>query len=252
MGQNYTKRPIEDLQAEAKNGNLEAQNALAMLNELGLIPQASAAEAAKLYAKSAKAGDSVAALYLGVIYEKGAEGVPVDPKAAANYYDMAEKGGFHKAENRLAVAGIGRRTVLIVDDSASVRSVTRSILSKSGFDVVEAADGAQALRFLQNGGRIDLVICDVEMPNMDGLEMLAIIRTRLQRKDLPVVMVTSVRELGALKKAKSLGVQGWILKPYDHKMLVQMVRKALVRLNPRLPLPREHSLSKLRTAHSDN
>lgn len=228
MGQDYTKRPIEELQAEAKNGNLEAQNALAMLNELGLIPQASAAEAARLYAKSAKAGDPVAALYLGVIYENGAEGVPADPKAAANYYDLAEKGGFHKAEDRLAEAGVARRTVLIVDDSASVRSVTRSLLSKSGFDVVEAADASQAIRFLQNGGQVDLVISDVEMPNMDGLEMLAIIRGRLQRKDLPVVMVTSVRELGVLKKAKTLGVQGWVLKPYDHEMLVQIVRKALV------------------------
>ena len=227
MGQDYTKRPIEELQAEARNGNVEAQNALAMLNELGLIPQASAAEAAKLYAKSAKAGDPVAALYLGVIYENGAAGVPVDMKAAASYYDLAEKGGFHKAEDRLAEAGVGRRTVLIVDDSASVRSVTRSLLSKSGFDVVEAADAAQAIRFLQNGGQADLVISDVEMPNMDGLEMLAIIRGRLQRKDLPVVMLTSVRELGVLKKAKSLGVQGWVLKPYDHEMLVQIVRKAL-------------------------
>jgi CheY-like chemotaxis protein len=227
MGQDYTKRPIEELQAEARNGNLEAQNALAMLNELGLIPQASPAEAAKLYAKSAKAGDPVAALYLGVIYEKGAPGVPVDKKAAENYYDMAEKGGFHKAEDRLAEAGVGRRTVLLVDDSPSVRTVTRSLLSKNGFDVVEAADAAQAIRFLQNGGRADLVISDVEMPNMDGLEMLAIIRGRLQRKDLPVVMLTSVREVGVLKKAKTLGVQGWVLKPYDHEMLVQIVRKAL-------------------------
>ncbi|HET9237818.1 MAG TPA: response regulator [Oligoflexus sp.] len=228
MGQEYTKRPIEELQAEAKNGNLESQSALAMLNELGLIPQASPAEAAKLYAQSAKAGDPVAALYLGVIYENGAPGVPVDKKAAESYYDMAEKGGFHKAEDRLADAGVGRRTVLIVDDSPSVRSVTRSLLSKSGFDVVEAADAAQAIRFLQNGGRADLVISDVEMPNMDGLEMLAIIRGRLQRKDLPVVMLTSVREVGVLKKAKTLGVQGWVLKPYDHDMLVQIVKKALV------------------------
>jgi two-component system chemotaxis response regulator CheY len=227
MGQDYTKRPIEELQADAKNGNLEAQNALAMLNELGLIPQASPAEAAKLYAKSAKAGDPVAALYLGVIYEKGAPGVPVDKKAAETYYGMAEKGGFHKAEDRLADAGVSRRTVLLVDDSPSVRTVTRALLSKSGFDVVEAADAAQAIRFLQNGGHVDLVISDVEMPNMDGLEMLAIIRGRLQRKDLPVVMLTSVREVGVLKKAKTLGVQGWVLKPYDHEMLVQIVRKAL-------------------------
>jgi two-component system chemotaxis response regulator CheY len=227
MGQDYTKRPIEELQAEAMNGNLEAQNALAMLNELGLIPQASPAEAAKLYAKSAKAGDPVAALYLGVIYEKGAPGVPVDKKVAASYYDMAEKGGFHKAEDRLAAAGVGRRTVLLVDDSSSVRTLTRSVLSKSGFDVVEAADAAQAIRFLQNGGQADLVISDVEMPNMNGLEMLAIIRGRLQRKDLPVVMLTSVRDVGVLKKAKTLGIQGWVLKPYDNEMLVQIVRKAL-------------------------
>lgn len=228
MGQDYSKRPIEELMAEAKNGNMEAQNALAMLHELGLIPQASASEAAKLYAKSAKAGDPLAALYLGVMFEQGAEGLPADKKTAESYYQLAEKAGFHKADDRLADAGVGRRTILLVDDSATVRSVTRALLSKNGFDVVEAADAAQAIRFLQNGGRADLVISDVEMPNMDGLEMLAIIRGRLQKKELPIVMLTSVREVGVLKKAKTLGVQGWILKPYDHDMLVQIVRKAMV------------------------
>jgi two-component system chemotaxis response regulator CheY len=228
MGQYYTKRPVEELMAEAKNGSIEAQNALAMLHELGLIPEASAAEAAKLYAKSAKAGDPLAALFLGVMYEKGAAGGAADPKTAESYYQLAEKGGFHKAEDRLSEAGVGRRTILIVDDSATVRTVTRALLSKNGFDVVEAADAAQAIRFLQNGGQADLVISDIEMPNMDGLEMLAIIRGRLQRKVLPVVMLTSVRDVNVLKKAKTLGVQGWVLKPYDHDMLVQIVRKAMV------------------------
>jgi two-component system chemotaxis response regulator CheY len=229
MGQDYTKRPIEELMAEAKGGSVEAQNALAMLHELGLIPQANAAEAARLYAKSAKAGDPLAALYLGVMYEKGAPGLPADRKSADNYYALAEKGGFHKPDDRLAEAGVvhGRRTILLVDDSATMRSVTRALLGRSGFDVVEAADAAQAIRFLQNGGRADLVVSDVEMPNMDGVELLAIIRGRLQRKDLPVVMLTSVREVGLLKKAKTLGVQGWVLKPYDNEMLVQIIRKAM-------------------------
>ncbi len=228
MGQDYSKRPIEELIADARSGNVEAQNALAMLHELGLIPKASASEAAKLYAKSAKAGDPLAALYLAVMFEKGAEGLPADKNSAESYYLLAEKGGFHKALDRLADAGVGRRTILLVDDSASVRSLTRALLSKHGYEVVEAPDAARALRFLQNGGIVDLVISDVEMPNMDGLEMLAIIRGRLQKKDLPVVMLTSVREVGVLKKAKSLGVQGWVLKPYDNDMLVQIVRKALV------------------------
>jgi CheY-like chemotaxis protein len=228
MGQDYTKRPIEELMVDARNGNIEAQNALAMLNELGLIPEASASEAARLYAKSAKAGDPLAALYLAEMYDKGAEGVPANKTTADNYYNLAEKGGFHKAEDRLTEAGVGRRTILLVDDSSAVRSVTRALLSKHGFDVVEAPDAAHAIRFLQNGGRADLVISDVEMPNMDGLEMLAIIRGRLQRKELPIVMVTSVREVGVLKKAKTLGVQGWVLKPYDHEMFVQIVKKALL------------------------
>jgi two-component system chemotaxis response regulator CheY len=227
MSQNYSKKPIEELVAEARSGNVEAQNSLAMLHELGLIPEASTVEAARLYAKSAKAGDPLAALYLGIMHEKGAEGLPVDKVAAASYFQMAEKGGYRKAEERLTDAGVGRRTVLLVDVSPTVRTEARALLNKSGFDVVEAADAAQALRFLQNGGRVDLVISDVEMPNMDGLEMLAIIRGRLQKKDLPVVMLTSVREVGVLKKAKTLGVQGWVLKPYDNDMLVQTVRKAL-------------------------
>ncbi|HYX32522.1 MAG TPA: response regulator [Oligoflexus sp.] len=229
MTHDYSKRPIEELIADAKNGSIEAQNALAMLHELGLIPDASAPEAARLYAKSAKAGDPVAALYLGVMLDHGAKGVAMDKNAAASYYHMAEKGGFHKAEDRLADAGVaGRRTILVVAESVATRNLNRSLFSNGGFDVVEAADAAQAIRFLQNGGHVDLVVSDVEMPNMDGVEMLAIIRGRLQRKDLPVVMLTSMREVGVLKKAKTLGVQGWVLKPYDHETLVQIVKKALV------------------------
>jgi two-component system chemotaxis response regulator CheY len=227
MGQEYSKRPIEELMAEAKNGRLDAQNALAMLHELGLIPEASSAEAARLYAKSAKAGDPLAALFVGEMYSKGAEGLPADKNLAQSYYHLAEKGGFRKAEDRLAEAGVRRRSILVVDDSGKARSVIRELLSRSGYDIVEAGDAAQAIRFLQNGGKVDLVISAVEMPNMDGLELLAIIRGRLQRKDLPVVMLTSVREVGVLKKAKTLGVQGWVLKPYDNDMFVQVIRKAL-------------------------
>lgn len=227
MGQDYNKKPIEELLADAKSGNVQALNALGMLHELGLIPEASASEAARLYATAAKAGDPVAALYLGVMLDNGARGLTADPKAAAGFFQLAEKAGFRRSEKRLSEAGVGRNTILVVDDSAPLRTVTRNLLSKRGFDIVEAGDAAQAIRFLQGGGRVDLVLSDVEMPNMDGVEMLAIIRGRLQRKELPVVMVTSVRDLNVLKKAKTLGVQGWVLKPYDHDILVQIVRKAL-------------------------
>lgn len=230
MGQEYAKKPVDELLTDAKGGNIEAQNSLAMLHELGLIPDASMKEAVNWYSKAAKAGDPLAALYLGVIYEQGGGDLPADKKASEQYFQLAEKGGFRDAEERLADAGVngGKRTVLLVDDSPTMRTVTRNLLAKSGYEVVEAADAAQAIRFLQNGGQVDLILSDVEMPNMDGVEMLSIIRTRLKRKDLPVVMLTSVREVGVLKKAKLLGVQGWVLKPYDNDMLVQIVKKALV------------------------
>jgi two-component system chemotaxis response regulator CheY len=227
MAQDYTNKPIEELLADAKSGNVQALNALGMLHELGLIPEASTAEAARLYASSAKAGDPLAALYMGVLLDNGAAGIAADPKAAAVYFQLAEKGGFRRSEKRLSEAGIGRRTILVVDDSPTLRTVTRDLLSKNGFDIVEAGDAAQAIAFLQGGGRVDLILSDVEMSNMDGVEMLAIIRGRMQRKLLPVVMLTSVRDLNVLKKAKTLGVQGWVLKPYDHDILVQIVSKAL-------------------------
>lgn len=228
MGQDYTKKPIEDLLTAAKSGNLDAQNALGMLHELGLIPEANLRDALNWYSKAAKAGDPLAALTVGKIYQLGSKDIHVDQKAADAYFQMAEKGGFRKPEARLAEAGIvGKRTILLVDDSQTIRAVTRNLLSKSGFEVVEAVDAAQAIRFLQSGAHVDLILSDVEMPQMDGVEMLAIIRNRLKRKELPIVMVTSVRSLEVLKKAKMLGVQGWILKPFENDMLVQIVKKAL-------------------------
>jgi len=229
MSQEYSKKPVEELLTAAKGGDLEAQIALATLHELGLIPGSSMTEAMRWYSKAAKSGDPLAALFLGEIYQQGTNELPPDSKIAESYFQLAEKGGYRQAEDRLREAGIvAIRTILVVDDSQTIRALTRTLLKNSGYEVIEAVDAAQAIRFLQTGAHVDLVLSDVEMPNMDGVEMLDVIRNRLKRRDLPVVMLTSVRKVEVLKKAKQLGVQGWVLKPFDNEILLQIVKKAIV------------------------
>ncbi len=229
MTQEYSKKPLEELLAAAKGGDLEAQMALATLHELGLIPTSSMTEAMRWYSKAAKSGDPLAALFLGEIYKQGTKELTADSKMAESYFQLAEKGGFRQPEDRLREVGIvSTRTILVVEDSQTLRVLTRTLLKNSGYEVVEAANAAQAIRFLQSGAHVDLILSDVEMPNMDGVEMLDVIRNRLKLRELPVVMVTSVRKVEVLKKAKQLGVQGWVLKPFENEILLQIVKKAIV------------------------
>jgi two-component system chemotaxis response regulator CheY len=225
----YTKKPIEDVIAAAQNGDVEAQKALGLLHELGLVPGASAQQAVDWYKQAAQAGDGLSALSLQAIFEKGSPGVPANSHHAKTYSKMAESAGFRPADVRLAEAGILRkRTVLVVDDSPITRRTTLKLLSDSGYEVYEAEDAQTAIRILKRRPHIDLVLSDVEMPHVDGIEFLSFIRKNLRRTNLPVVMVTSNRQIEVLKRAKILGVQGWILKPFEAVTLLQTIRKALV------------------------
>lgn len=106
--------------------------------------------------------------------------------------------------------------VLIVDDSASMRKIVRKVLAASGFDVanlVEAGNGREALRALRDHP-IDLVLTDINMPVMNGVEFLRTIRQHNAWRDLPVIMITTEGREDFLKKAFDLGAKGYLRKPF--------------------------------------
>lgn len=114
--------------------------------------------------------------------------------------------------------------VLIVDDSHSLRQQLRADLEEAGITVTEAETGVQALERASNGGRFDLVISDVNMPDMDGLSFIEALR-RGEAGKTPIFMLSAERSSDAKSRAKEAGVMAWIVKPYVKDRLVNAVSR---------------------------
>lgn len=115
-------------------------------------------------------------------------------------------------------------TVLIVDDSATVRQQVGTALAQAGFVVAEAGDGFQGANRIAQGG-IDCVICDVNMPFMNGIEMVAKVKSDPANAQLPIVMLTTEGAREMITQAKEAGASGWIVKPFKAEMLIAAVTK---------------------------
>lgn len=116
------------------------------------------------------------------------------------------------------------KTVLVVDDSATVRQQVSLAMKQAGFATVEAADGRDGLAMVESNRSIDIVICDVNMPNMNGLEMVERIKRKPENKSLPILMLTTEGQPALIRRAKEAGAVGWMVKPFNASQLVQTAR----------------------------
>lgn len=119
------------------------------------------------------------------------------------------------------------KTVMVVDDSASVRQIVGMALKGAGYEVLEAADGADALRRL-DGRKVHLVISDVNMPNMDGLTLLGRIKALPAYRFLPVMMLTTETDAAKMKAGQSGGAKAWMVKPFSPPQLLAAVSKLIL------------------------
>jgi two-component system chemotaxis response regulator CheY len=117
------------------------------------------------------------------------------------------------------------KKVLIVDDSRTIRQQVNFTLSKGGFEVVEAEDGVQGIATLKANFDIAMVISDVNMPNMNGLEMVEAISVDAALKAVPVVMLTTEGSGELVERAKKAGAKGWLVKPFKPDQLIAVVTK---------------------------
>ena len=118
------------------------------------------------------------------------------------------------------------KTVLAVDDSASLRQMVRVVLGGVGYQVVEAEDGVDALSKLA-GQDLDLVLTDLNMPKMDGLELTRRLRAMPQYKFVPVVLLTTESNTEKKLQGKAAGATAWIIKPFDPDQLLAVVKKVV-------------------------
>ena len=117
-------------------------------------------------------------------------------------------------------------SILAVDDSASMRQMVSFTLKGAGYEVIEGVDGVDALSKAK-GRKVDLVVTDVNMPNMDGITLIKELRTLPNYKFTPMLMLTT--ESSAEKKAqgRAAGATGWIVKPFNPDQLLKTVKKVL-------------------------
>lgn len=119
------------------------------------------------------------------------------------------------------------KKILIVDDSSSVRTVARMALREKGYEVLEAANGQEALAKL-DGERCNLVISDVNMPVMDGITLLKEIKRHPNYKFTPVIMLTTEAGEDKKQEGRAAGAKAWITKPFQPQSLVDAVAKLIL------------------------
>jgi len=116
------------------------------------------------------------------------------------------------------------KTVLLVDDSPTVRQVMRLALERAGYGVMEAGDGEHALQQL-DGRRVSAIVCDLAMPKLDGMSFLKQMRALQHYRFTPVVMLTTESRAERKQDAKQLGAQAWATKPCPPSQLVDIVNR---------------------------
>lgn len=117
---------------------------------------------------------------------------------------------------------MGKR-VMTVDDSATVRQVLQMTLEGAGYEVLAAVDGADALDKLSDAS-IDMLVTDLNMPNVDGINLIRQVRQKPGNRFMPIIMLTTVSHPEMKSAGKTAGASGWITKPFRPEQLLAVVR----------------------------
>lgn len=118
------------------------------------------------------------------------------------------------------------KTVLVVDDSTTMRRMVSFALREGGFEVVEGANGEEGLRQL-DGQQVDVIVADVHMPIMDGLSMVQAVRERANHRFTPILVLTTESSDEMKRRGREVGASGWIVKPFNPQQLLEVVGRVL-------------------------
>jgi two-component system chemotaxis response regulator CheY len=120
------------------------------------------------------------------------------------------------------------KTILIVDDSSSLRTVVQMALSRAGYTVLQAGDGKEGLAVLEKAGKVHLIVSDVNMPNMDGITFVSHVKQHPRHKFVPVIMLTTEGQDEKKQAGKAAGAKAWIVKPFNPPQLLDAVSKLIL------------------------
>jgi two-component system chemotaxis response regulator CheY len=117
------------------------------------------------------------------------------------------------------------KTILIVDDSSSLRTVVKLSLTRAGFQVIEACDGQDALTRLDQASKVHLVVSDVNMPNMDGISLVKAVKAHPKHRFMPVIMLTTEGQQSKMEQGRAAGARAWLVKPFNPTQLLDAVSR---------------------------
>jgi len=122
------------------------------------------------------------------------------------------------------------KRILVNDESATIRQQVKQALAATGYEIIEAVDGVDGLEKLRALADLDMALCDVNMPRMNGLDMIA----EVQRSGpkIPILMLTTEGQPSLIRRARESGAKGWIVKPFKPELLVAAVTKLIDQPRP--------------------
>ena len=117
------------------------------------------------------------------------------------------------------------KKILVIDDSETIRQQVKQALAATGYEIIEAVDGVEGLEKLRALTDLDMALCDVNMPRMNGLEMIAEVQRTGPK--IPILMLTTEGQPSLIRRARESGAKGWIVKPFKPELLVAAVTKLI-------------------------
>ncbi len=117
------------------------------------------------------------------------------------------------------------KTILTVDDSRTMRELLRSALVEAGFNILQAEDGIHGLEVLRENALPDVIITDINMPRMNGLEFIEAVRADRGLRAIPIIVLTTESDPAKKDRARNAGATGWIVKPFDPQRLVGAINR---------------------------
>ncbi|MCX7965641.1 MAG: response regulator [Syntrophorhabdaceae bacterium] len=118
------------------------------------------------------------------------------------------------------------KTIMTVDDSASIRQMISFTLRKEGYETIEAVDGVDALNKLKNK-TVHMIITDLNMPNLDGIGLIKDLRSNPSYRFIPIIMLTTESQESKKMEGRQAGATGWIVKPFKPEQLIAVIKKVL-------------------------
>lgn len=119
------------------------------------------------------------------------------------------------------------KTVLVIDDSSTLRQLVSFTLKKAGYETVEARDGKDALEKL-GARKVNLIMCDLHMPNMDGISFVKEVKKRPEHRFTPIIMLTTESQAEKKLEGKAAGAKAWIVKPFKPEQMLAAVEKIML------------------------